>query len=86
MKNSGASTRQRVRVAPSRGLKRYLPFIESEFPKLYPAYRTRSQAIPMATLSEGLSRFMRERCRKHGIWYGHSRIGTIQDLTRNLKS
>ena len=55
--------------------KRYLPFIESEFPKLYSAYRTTfSGGYQMGdTYREGLSRFMRERCRKHGIWYGHSR-------------
>jgi DNA repair photolyase len=55
--------------------KRYLPFIESEFPKLYSAYRTTfSGGYQMGdAYREGLSRFMRERCRKHGIWYGHSR-------------
>jgi DNA repair photolyase len=55
--------------------KRYLPFIESEFPRLYPAYRSAfSGGYQMNdAYREGLSRFMRERCRKHGIWYGHSR-------------
>src|SRR5687767_13565744 len=55
--------------------KRYLPFIESEFPRLYSAYRTTfSGGYQMGdAYREGLSRFMRERCRKHGIWYGHSR-------------
>ena len=55
--------------------KRYLPFIETEFPTLYPAYRTayaNGNQVGDA-YREGLSRFMRERCRKHGIWYGHSR-------------
>ena len=54
---------------------RYLPFIESEFPRLYPAYRSAySGGYQMNdAYREGLSRFMRERCRKHGIWYGHSR-------------
>ena len=55
--------------------KRYLPFIELEFPTLYGAYRsTYSGSYQMGdAYREGLSRFMRERCRKHGIWYGHSR-------------
>ena len=55
--------------------KRYLPFIEMEFPTLYPAYRTAYSGGSQMndTYREGLSRFMRERCRKHGIWYGHSR-------------
>jgi len=55
--------------------KRYLPFIESEFPTLYPAYRTTyANGYQVGdAYREGLSRFMRERCRKHGIWYGHSR-------------
>lgn len=55
--------------------KRYLPFIELEFPTLYPAYRSvYSGSYQMGEpYREGLSRFMRERCRKHGIWYGHSR-------------
>jgi hypothetical protein len=55
--------------------KRYLPFIELEFPTLYRAYRTAySGNYQMGdAYREGLSRFMRERCRKHGIWYGHSR-------------
>jgi DNA repair photolyase len=55
--------------------KRYLPFIELEFPTLYRAYRsTYSSSYQVGdAYREGLSRFMRERCRKHGIWYGHSR-------------
>jgi DNA repair photolyase len=55
--------------------KRYLPFIESEFPRLASAYRSAfSAGYQMGdAYREGLSRFMRERCRKHGIFYGHSR-------------
>jgi DNA repair photolyase len=55
--------------------KRYLPFIELEFPRLAPSYRIaytgRDQVSD--TYREGLSRFMRERCRKHGITYGSRR-------------
>jgi DNA repair photolyase len=52
--------------------KRYLPFIEMEFPKLSAAYRTAfADGHQMGdAYREGLSRFMRERCRKHGIAYG----------------
>jgi DNA repair photolyase len=55
--------------------KRYLPFIEMEFPTLYPAYRTAYAGGYQVSdaYREGLSRFMRARCRKHGLWYGHSR-------------
>jgi len=55
--------------------KRYLPFIEMEFPKLSSAYRTAfASGHQMGdTYREGLSRFMRERCRKHGIAYGSRR-------------
>ena len=55
--------------------KRYLPFIELEFPTLYGAYRSAYSGSYQVgdAYREGLSRFMRERCRKHGIWYGHSR-------------
>ena len=55
--------------------RRYLPFIESEFPRLATAYRTAFSAGHQMgdAYREGLSRFMRERCRKHGIFYGHSR-------------
>ena len=55
--------------------KRYLPFIELEFPRLAPSYRIAYQGREQVgdAYREGLSRFMRERCRKHGIWYGHSR-------------
>ena len=55
--------------------KRYLPFIELEFPRLASSYRIaytgRDQVSD--TYREGLSRFMRERCRKHGITYGSRR-------------
>ena len=52
--------------------KRYLPFIEMEFPRLSSAYRTAFAAGHQMgdAYREGLSRFMRERCRKHGIAYG----------------
>jgi DNA repair photolyase len=52
--------------------KRYLPFIEMEFPKLSSAYHTAFAAGHQMgdAYREGLSRFMRERCRKHGIAYG----------------
>jgi DNA repair photolyase len=52
--------------------KRYLPFIETEFPRLSSAYRTAFAAGHQMgdAYREGLSRFMRERCRKHGIAYG----------------
>ena len=55
--------------------KRYLPFIDSEFPRLSTAYRTAFSAGHQMgdAYREGLSRFMRERCRKHGIVYGSRR-------------
>jgi DNA repair photolyase len=55
--------------------KRYLPFIDSEFPRLSSAYRTAFSAGHQMgdAYREGLSRFMRERCRKHGIVYGSRR-------------
>jgi DNA repair photolyase len=55
--------------------RRYLPFIELEFPRLASAYRVTYTGRDQVGESyrEGLSRFMRARCRKHGIWYGHSR-------------
>jgi DNA repair photolyase len=55
--------------------KRYLPFIETEFPRLSSAYRTAFSAGHQMgdAYREGLSRFMRERCRKHGITYGSRR-------------
>lgn len=58
--------------------KRYMPFIESEFPRLSGAYRTAyASGFQVGdAYREGLSRFMRERCRKHGIFYGHSRERT----------
>ena len=65
--------------------KRYLPFIEMEFPKLSAAYRTAfADGHQMGdAYREGLSRFMRERCRKHGIAYGsreeRSGSGTVDE-------
>ncbi len=55
--------------------RRYLPFIETEFPALGPAYRVayRGRDQMGDAYREGLSRFMRERCRKHGITYGSRR-------------
>ena len=76
VKNAGASYVNACALRlQSAARRRYLPFIESEFPKLYPAYRSAfSGGYQMGdAYREGLSRFMRERCRKHGIWYGHSR-------------
>lgn len=52
--------------------KRYLPFIESEFPALAGSYRAafaNGHQVGDA-YREGLRRFLRERCRKHGIAYG----------------
>jgi DNA repair photolyase len=64
--------------------KRYLPFIELEFPTLYRAYRSAfAGGYQMGdAYREGLSRFMRQRCRKHGIWYGHSRDRGEARVTR----
>lgn len=55
--------------------RRYLPFIELEFPRLASAYRVAYTGRDQVgdAYREGLSRFMRERCRKHGITYGHRR-------------
>ena len=55
--------------------KRYLPFIELEFPRLASAYRVAYTGRDQVSdaYREGLSRFMRERCRKHGITYGSRR-------------
>src|SRR5688572_15184728 len=55
--------------------KRYLPFIETEFPALGPAYRIAYLGRDQMgdAYREGLSRFMRARCRKHGIAYGSRR-------------
>ena len=57
--------------------KRYLPFIDAEFPRLSTAYRTTYSSGYQAgdAYREGLSRFMRERCQKHGIVYGSRRGG-----------
>jgi DNA repair photolyase len=48
--------------------RRYLPFIELEFPRLTSAYRIAYTGRDQMgdAYREGLSRFMRERCRKHG--------------------
>ena len=61
--------------------KRYLPFIDAEFPKLSTAYRTAYSSGHQVgdAYRDGLSRFMRERSRKHGILYG-SRRGERDDL------
>jgi DNA repair photolyase len=63
--------------------RRYLPFIELEFPRLAPAYRIAYQGRDQVSdaYREGLSRFMRERCRKHGIRYGYRgyRESTVVD-------
>jgi len=55
--------------------RRYLPFIETEFPALGPAYRIAYLGRDQMgdAYREGLSRFMRARCRKHGIAYGSRR-------------
>ena len=55
--------------------KRYLPFIDAEFPRLSAAYRTTYSSGHQVgdAYRDGLSRFMRERCRKHGITYGSYR-------------
>jgi DNA repair photolyase len=55
--------------------RRYLPFIELEFPRLASAYRIAYTGRDQMgdAYREGLSRFMRERCRKHGITYGSRR-------------
>ena len=61
---------------------RYLPFIDAEFPRLSTAYRTtysRGYHVGDA-YRDGLSRFMRERCNKHGITYG-TRRGRIDSTT-----
>jgi DNA repair photolyase len=57
--------------------KRYLPFIDAEFPRLSTAYRTTySSGYQVGdAYREGLSRFMRARCQKHGITYGTYRGG-----------
>ena len=55
--------------------KRYLPFIDAEFPRLSTAYRTTYASGYQVgdSYREGLSRFMSARCRKHGITYGSYR-------------
>ena len=61
--------------------RRYLPFIELEFPRLASSYRIAYSGRDQVsdTYREGLSRFMRERCRKHGITYG-SRRDRVESL------
>lgn len=64
--------------------RRYLPFIESEFPALAGAYRTAYAAGSQVgdAYREGLRRFLRARCRKHGIDYGTpERRGPASDGT-----
>jgi len=53
--------------------KRYLPFIEQEFPLLAPRYRAtyeRSHAVG-DTYREGLSRYFRKLCARYGVNYGY---------------
>ena len=53
--------------------KRYLPFIEQEFPLLAPRYRAtygRSHAVG-DTYREGLSRYFRKLCSRYGVNYGY---------------
>jgi DNA repair photolyase len=74
----------RLRVTARR---RYLPFIESEFPALAGAYRSAYTAGSQMndTYREGLRRFLRARCRKHGITYGTpERRGTASDGTARV--
>jgi DNA repair photolyase len=61
----------RLRVTARR---RYLPFIEEEFPHLAARYRTAyaSGSQVSERYREGLRRFVRARCREHGIRYGMS--------------
>jgi DNA repair photolyase len=62
--------------------KRYLPFIDAEFPGLSTAYRTTYGSGYQVgdAYREGLSRFMRERCRKHDITYGTYRGGGKEEV------
>lgn len=52
--------------------RRYLPFLETEFPHLAARYRAAyARGHQMSDrYREGLRRFLRERCREHGIHYG----------------
>lgn len=52
--------------------RRYLPFIEAEFPHLAARYRTAYAEGHQVSdrYREGLRRFLRERCQEHGIHYG----------------
>lgn len=61
---------------------RYLPFIEAEFPHLTARYRAAyARGHQMGDrYREGLRRFLRERCREHGISYGTPEVrGTATD-------
>jgi DNA repair photolyase len=69
--------------------KRYLPFIESEFPALTGAYRAAYSAGHQVgdAYREGLRRFLRARCRKHGIAYGSPEVrGPASDGTARAGS
>jgi hypothetical protein len=61
----------RLRVTARR---RYLPFIEQEFPHLAARYRTAYAGGSQVSerYRDGLRRFVRARCREHGIRYGMS--------------
>lgn len=64
--------------------RRYLPFIEAEFPALAGAYRSAYSAGTQMNdaYREGLRRFLRARCRKHGIAYGTPELrGAASDGT-----
>ena len=64
--------------------RRYLPFIETEFPALAGAYRVAYAAGAQMNdaYREGLRRFLRARCRRHGISYGTPELrGTASDGT-----
>lgn len=60
-----------LRLQPA-ARRRYLPFIEREFPTLAGPYRAAFAAGSQVgdAYRDGLSRFLRERCRRHGITYG----------------
>ncbi|HEX9565516.1 MAG TPA: radical SAM protein [Gemmatimonadaceae bacterium] len=76
----------RLRVTARR---RYLPFIEAEFPALAGAYRTAYSAGHQMgdAYREGLRRFLRARCRKHGISYGTPEVrGSASDGSARVGS
>lgn len=67
--------------------KRYLPFIEAEFPALAGSYRVAFAGGHQIGdgYREGLRRFLRERCRKHGVAYGTPEIrGGASDGTARV--